>query len=332
MNSDMDRLKAIVQSSQRDYYIFSGEIRGKVCEDFVKNLKEKGQSGNEATLFLTTYGGFPAWAYRMATSLQACHKSYRVCIFGPCKSAGTLIVLGAREIAFGPLGELGPLDVQIGKPDEILGAGSGLDTVGAFECIRKKAFDSFEQNMLDFLRDMNGTVSTRMSCDISAQLVIGLLQGITSQIDPYRLAEVERALGIATAYGRRLLKRSERLTDGTEDALERLVTEYPDHGFVIDRKEAEELFGKEMIVEATDEENEVAGLFLRALEAPIGAGLAIDLSGLREGNDIKKKEVSNEGIAEPQPGSGSVEHSPSSEGGGLDDIDTTDVIAEWHSN
>jgi ClpP class serine protease len=42
-------------------------------------------------------------------------------VSGYCKSAGTLIALGANELAFGEHGELGPLDVQIAKRDEVLG-------------------------------------------------------------------------------------------------------------------------------------------------------------------------------------------------------------------
>lgn len=46
---------------------------------------------------------------------------------------------------------------------------------------------------------------------------------------------------IMTEYGKRLCQGSKNLKDGS---LDKLITEYPDHGFAIDRHEAEELFFK----------------------------------------------------------------------------------------
>ena len=36
-----------------------------------------------------------------------------------CKSAGTLLLIGATSLIISDRGELGPLDVQLSKPDEI---------------------------------------------------------------------------------------------------------------------------------------------------------------------------------------------------------------------
>ena len=56
---------------------------------------------------------------------------------------------------------------------------------------------------------------------------------ITGQIDPLQLGRRERALNIVKAYAERL---------GVPDhVVGKLATKYPDHGFVIDLKEAEKL-------------------------------------------------------------------------------------------
>lgn len=68
-------------------------------------------------------------------------------------------------------------------------------------------------------------------------MTIGLLTPLASQIDPIRLAEVERSLRIANKYGERLKTRNLR-----EGALEELIVAYPSHGFVIDRDEARQIF------------------------------------------------------------------------------------------
>jgi hypothetical protein len=69
--------------------------------------------------------------------------------------------------------------------------------------------------------------------------VKGLFAPICAQIDPIRLGEMQRATEIAFAYGQRLDNYDKNLKPG---ALTRLVTGYPSHGVVIDRKEARDLF------------------------------------------------------------------------------------------
>jgi hypothetical protein len=65
------------------------------------------------------------------------------------------------------------------------------------------------------------------------------MSGIYGQLDPMRLGEVERMMGITAAYGERLSKHN--LKSG---ALAKLLSTYPSHSFVIDRCEAEDLFDK----------------------------------------------------------------------------------------
>lgn len=61
---------------------------------------------------------------------------------------------------------------------------------------------------------------------------------VYSQIDPMRLAEVERAIRISGDYAERIA------VNLKGDALPRLLAGYPSHGFVIDRREARDIFEK----------------------------------------------------------------------------------------
>ena len=76
-----------------------------------------------------------------------------------------------------------------------------------------------------------------MAADIATNLTVGLMAPMYGQIDPMRLAEIERSLRISGDYG-------ERLADSNlkPRALQRLLGDYPSHGFVIDREEAMDLF------------------------------------------------------------------------------------------
>ena len=65
-----------------------------------------------------------------------------------CKSAGTIIALGAHKIIMDTFSELGPLDVQLSKENEIGAARSGLLLRASFESLQEIAFDLFEHFML----------------------------------------------------------------------------------------------------------------------------------------------------------------------------------------
>jgi hypothetical protein len=157
-----------------------------------------------------------------------------VLIFGVCKSAGTLAVLGADEIVMGPFGELGPLDIQLSKEDSLASRSSGLDIFQSLSILSKQAFTIFQQHFLGIVGGSGGVITTRTAADIATTIAAQLLTPITAQIDPMRLGEMQRAINVAIQYGTRL---------GTsEEVVNRLTMDYPAHGFVIDLEEAEKLF------------------------------------------------------------------------------------------
>lgn len=189
------------------------------------------------SLILTTFGGDAHAAYRLTRILKATYETFRILIVGPCKSAGTLVALGADEIAFGPFGELGPLDVQLRKKDELVSLSSGLDTLQTFGLITGYAFSTFESFMLQTVLKSGGVISTKTACQVASDLAIGLFSPLMEQINPQQLSEVDRVMAIARAYGQRI--KSPNLQDG---ALEKLVSGYPSHSFIIDEEEASSLF------------------------------------------------------------------------------------------
>lgn len=185
-------------------------------------------------LILSTRGGNADAAYRIARCLTSRYKRLTLLIVGMCKSAGTLVALAADELIIAESGELGPLDIQLRKRDEIIEFGSGLDTINALDVLREKSLESFRQCMLDVC--VGAQISTKTAADIATQLSVGLIGKLYEQIDPIRLAETMRATNIAMHYGRSLAK---NLID---NALHRLVHTYPSHGYVIDLAEAKTLF------------------------------------------------------------------------------------------
>src|SRR3990170_2380995 len=94
---------------------------------------------------------------------------------------------------------------------------------------------------LYFLATMvnSGTFTVQTAARIATDLTTGLLGPMFQQIDPLHVGETGRAMSIAQSYGRILQEKSNNIKG---DGLDTLLSEYPSHGFVIDREEAGKLF------------------------------------------------------------------------------------------
>jgi len=222
----------------RDYVLISRSIDRQLHID-LSNLLEKYKKNDHCTVFLTTRGGDPAAGYRIARCLRHHYQDVRLAVASKCKSAGTLIAIAANELAIGDLGELGPLDIQVKKATELWENSSGLDIQQALQTVTEHVQNSFLRTLVD-TRNASG-LSTKLCAEFAGQVAAAIAAPLFSQIDPVRLGEMQRATRVAYSYGQRLDKYSANLK---AEALERLISDYPAHGFVIDRKEAGELFNR----------------------------------------------------------------------------------------
>jgi membrane-bound ClpP family serine protease len=114
-----DAVKPVEDSLDADIITLSGGIYPPSDEDIVSFCGIKGRPN--VLLILTTRGGSPDTAYRIARSLQGTYGNgkFIVYVHWNCKSAGTLITLGCDELIMSPIAHLGPLDIQVERPEEI---------------------------------------------------------------------------------------------------------------------------------------------------------------------------------------------------------------------
>jgi hypothetical protein len=249
-----DEVVRLLQSqADRDVILISQPISRLLHRQLSSEIALHKQN-KKCTVFLTTYGGDPDGGYRMARCLQHNYENIRLVIPSFCKSAGTLVAIGAHELAIDDLGELGPLDIQVRKDSELEERSSGLDIMEAMEAAQVHAREAFMKTLIEVRRASR--LSTRLAGEFAANVAIGLTAPLYNQIDPNRLGEMQRAMRIAHDYGQRLNEQTRSLQHG---ALSRLVAGYPAHGFVIDRKEAATLFTS--VQRATSEEREFIKLF-----------------------------------------------------------------------
>jgi len=205
----------------------------------VKRLLRSRTSRPNICLIIVTEGGQADAAYLIARRLQDDYKRFTTIVPGWCKSAGTLLVVGAHEVVITNDGQIGPLDVQIPKRDELGEAGSGLIVTDALADLQRKSMDTWRTWTLDIVAGTEGQVSFKTAAEIASKITIGLFSAIYGQIDPMYMGQAHRLMNVGLEYGQRLSKYSENIT---EECLKHLVEEYPDHGFAIDRTEAQSIF------------------------------------------------------------------------------------------
>lgn len=220
-------------AKESDVFLYSAPVNRSFAQIFCNSICGIKHRRKSATLFLTTSGGDPDAAFLIGRSLQRHYQKggITVYIFGSCKSAGTLICVGANHIVMSDSGELGPLDIQLGKDDELFKRSSGLDLTEATKYLKDLSWELFRKYFVDLKRGTS--ITTKTAAEIAQGLAVGIVAPIASQIDPLRLGEVQRAMRITKDYG--------TLLNPTLD-VDRLIAAFPSHGFVIDREQAKLLF------------------------------------------------------------------------------------------
>lgn len=237
MSTESPMRALLATDPERDFIVVSRSIGRDLHADLTRLLDERTVRKDHCTLVLTTYGGDPHAGYRIARCLRHHYKSIRLVIPSYCKSAGTLIAIAADELAIGDRGELGPLDIQVANPAELQERSSGLDPHQALEITMQHAIEAFRAALVDIR--LVTRLSTKLAGEFASKLAAGMVEPLYAQIDPNRLGELQRAMRITHEYGSRLNGYSSNLKNRT---LDKLVAGYPSHSFVIDRKEARDLF------------------------------------------------------------------------------------------
>lgn len=90
-------LTRIVTTSNADVMLFNAPIERHRDRKMIRMCHRETRRPN-LILLLVTEGGDPDAAYRIARTLQNRYERFSCLISGYCKSAGTLLLLGAHEL------------------------------------------------------------------------------------------------------------------------------------------------------------------------------------------------------------------------------------------
>ncbi|MCI5127011.1 MAG: SppA protein, partial [Candidatus Electrothrix sp. AUS3] len=119
-------------------FLYYGDISREGYSQISALYEERTEKKDKICLILITDGGDPDAAYRIARATNHHFDDVEILIPDICKSAGTLLCIGAQKLIFGDRGELGPLDIQLSKPDEMLERMSGLDIIQAINALQNQ--------------------------------------------------------------------------------------------------------------------------------------------------------------------------------------------------
>ncbi len=301
-----DQVKALLsaaaklaESSKSDVLFFNGPIQDSPSQRLIKRVSDRQGKLENVYFFLTTLGGDPHGAYVMMRCLQRNYKRVTAVILGDCYSAGTLMALGANELVLSDKGHFGPIDIQIRKKDEFFERSSGMVVSKALEELQSIAINSMEQFMVGLVARSEGQITLKTSMDAASKLTSGLLGELYRQIDPYRIGEDARAMQVMKHYGDLLGKKGGNIIDGT---LDHLLNHYPDHGCIIDRDEASDLF--KVARGPNDDEKELFDLLDSITETPIQKAKDAAIMYINPIEQTKEKEKADGNTTDNDAGNG----------------------------
>ncbi len=201
-------------------------------------------------LVLNSPGGSARCAYGLARILHRRCGGFVAIVPDAAMSAATLLTLGADQIMMGPDASLGPLDAQI-MDVEAETYSSVLNEVQALERLRAYSLESVDETMQLLLYRTGKRIETLLPHVL--HFVAESMQPLLDKIDVVHYNERARILKVGEEYAVRLLRRHFPGTahshlvgpPGALDEARRiasaLVENYPEHGFWIDREEAQAL-------------------------------------------------------------------------------------------
>lgn len=189
-------------------------------------------------LIIDSPGGHADQAYQIANLLRNRCGSFTAIVPRYAKSAATLLALGAQEILLNDVAELGPLDAQLPDMDREE-HWSALNEALAVERLQTASLEILA-GTIHLLHRSFPFKKTDALVEPARRFAAELMRPLFDRLDPVHYNQICRSLKVAEEYAVRLLQPKFILRDA-ERIARRLVSDYPDHGFVIDFAEAKKL-------------------------------------------------------------------------------------------
>ena len=210
--------------------------------------------GDHLHMIVASPGGRSEAAYLVTRELRRRFAHLTAYVPFQAKSAATLLCLAADELVLGDLGELGPLDTQYEEKQK------ADYPVNTSQLVPGAALRQLQHEVLELYDTLVSRIVKASGLrpfeagTKAAELIGGMYAPLLGQVDPSRLADCARGLGVGKAYAERVLQRYRPTlyAEHGETLLRRLIEGYPTHGFVLDREELQDLGVPNRLPDATE--------------------------------------------------------------------------------
>lgn len=202
-------------------------------EDQVKEPPEQ----VEVDVWLESPGGDAHSAFKLALLLRHVATRVRVVVPDYAKSAATLLALAGHELFLAPSAELGPLDAQIEEEDPVRRTISALSIARAADEVARDAVSLAGSGGAELLRRTG--LGRRVTLDAMLAFSANFSEPLVRQLDPKLVHHARELIRATQKYAAHLLRAT--LPTDAENIAERLVEDFPTHGFVIGCPQAAEL-------------------------------------------------------------------------------------------
>jgi hypothetical protein len=220
-------LKSIetMRNSRLISYISYSPMDDNVLVPLYKQLCSIGKT-ERIDLFLNSYGGAVDTPYKIVNLIREFCDNFSVIIPFVAKSAATMVAIGADEIVMGPISELGPIDPLVKHP-------LYTDLWVPVQSIRL---------CIDFMEE-------KLAQSKDSKITASVLYPISNKLDPWILGDYEKSIKASYQYAEALLENNmfKQSKERAKTVTKMMTEKYFSHGYCINRKEASNDLGLNIV-------------------------------------------------------------------------------------
>jgi len=264
---------------------FSSDVKEPMFRVLLESLTEE-RKGIDLCIY--TRGGDTNSVWPLVSLLREYDTDFQVLVPFRCHSAGTLLSLAASKIIMCPISELSPIDPSTGNQfnprdsfNHNLPLAISVEDVNAFR---------------DFVRAHYGEDFDSLTVEQKVEILTPSLNKLLEQVHPLALGNVQRAHMQIRKLAHKLLRLGNPDLD-TENIINSLTSDMCSHLHMINRHEAQEIFGKNKVIFAEKELSEALNVLLYKYEKEFKLRETFVLQ-VHMGSDLEKEEDFLAGVVE----------------------------------
>lgn len=199
--------------------------------DHLKKLTTNGKQISKLDLFLYTRGGDTMVPWRLVSLFKEYSKNFSVLVPYKAHSAGTLIALGANEIAMSKMGELSPVDPSVTTPFNPPTPGN----------MQERKLDVSVEDVISYF------FLAKEKVGLTEQQQLGeVFKSLSEKVHPLALGSINRAHSQIRKLARQLLSvhmKGTIQTSKIDNIVDKLTEKLFSHNYLISREEAKKAIG-----------------------------------------------------------------------------------------